>query len=76
MMSGHTVDTTADALVLTSDFFLLVVTWIRTVGIRKNSIQLGFHTPLMTLLLRDGTFSPLMVEDLVSYAISGTLYFG
>lgn len=50
-----TVDTTASALVLASDSFLLIVTWVKTVGIRKNSMRLGLHTPLMTLLLRDGT---------------------
>lgn len=42
------------AAALTIDAFVLVLTWIRTLSIKRESHRLGMHTPLVTLLLRDG----------------------
>ena len=70
-------DTTASVLVLTSDCFLLVVTWMKTVGIRKNSMRLGLHTPLLSLLLRDGMSLSKNIHLKTDTTIPGlgTLYF-
>ena len=39
---------------VTSEGIFLILTWIRTYGIKKDWSRLGVHTPLTTLLLRDG----------------------
>ncbi|KAI0667274.1 hypothetical protein C8Q78DRAFT_982622 [Trametes maxima] len=40
---------------LAIDATVLILTWIRTLGVKRESHRLGLHTPLVTLLLRDGT---------------------
>ncbi|KAI0628580.1 hypothetical protein C8Q77DRAFT_1067798 [Trametes polyzona] len=40
---------------LAIDATVLTLTWIRTLGMQRESRRLGLHTPLVTLLLRDGT---------------------
>jgi len=48
-------DTTNNSLVLASDALLLILTWVKTLGIQRTSTRLGMYAPLSTLLLRDGT---------------------
>ncbi|TCD61745.1 hypothetical protein EIP91_007994 [Steccherinum ochraceum] len=55
VLAASLVDTTSNSLVLASDFLLLVLTWVKTLGIQRTSTRLGMHAPLSTLLLRDGT---------------------
>ncbi|KAI0667272.1 hypothetical protein C8Q78DRAFT_1082392 [Trametes maxima] len=43
------------AAALAIDTTVLVFTWIRTLGMKRESHRLGLETPLVTLLLRDGT---------------------
>ncbi|PIL33714.1 hypothetical protein GSI_04339 [Ganoderma sinense ZZ0214-1] len=43
------------ATTVTSEGIFLALTWVRTYGIKKDWSRLGVHTPLTTLLLRDGT---------------------
>ncbi|KAH9852393.1 hypothetical protein C2E23DRAFT_868846 [Lenzites betulinus] len=38
---------------LALDATVLVLTWARTIGMKRESRRLGLHTPLVTLLLRD-----------------------
>ena len=54
ILISYLVSTTANALVLASDCLLVSLTWVKTVGIRRLSMQSGLRTPLSTLLLRDG----------------------
>lgn len=73
-------DTTSNALVLSSDVLLLVLTWIKTLGIRRTSSRLGMRAPLSTLLLRDGNDSHIESWSIgvltLSSRGSGTVYFG
>ncbi|KAH9923022.1 hypothetical protein B0H21DRAFT_701311 [Amylocystis lapponica] len=43
------------AVSIASNAILLILTWVKTYGIKRESSRLGMHTPLATLLLRDGT---------------------
>ncbi|KAL1948796.1 hypothetical protein VTO73DRAFT_10602 [Trametes versicolor] len=46
---------------LALDATVLVLTWLRTLGMQRESRRLGLHTPLVTLLLRDGTLYFLII---------------
>ncbi|KAL1948795.1 hypothetical protein VTO73DRAFT_10601 [Trametes versicolor] len=46
---------------LALDATVLVLTWLRTLGVHRESRRLGLHTPLVTLLLRDGTLYFLII---------------
>ncbi|KAH9888046.1 hypothetical protein C8Q73DRAFT_748392 [Cubamyces lactineus] len=35
------------------DIVVLILTWVRTLGLKRESRRLGLHTPIVTLLLRD-----------------------
>ncbi|KAI0821878.1 hypothetical protein BC628DRAFT_1328565 [Trametes gibbosa] len=48
-----TVGITSRAAGLVIDATVLVLTWARTIGMKRESRRLGLHTPLVTLLLRD-----------------------
>ncbi|KAK7685564.1 hypothetical protein QCA50_011431 [Cerrena zonata] len=69
---ASSIDTTASALVLASDCFLLIVTWVKTVGIRRKSMRLGVYTPLVSLLLRDGTlyFGAILIVQILAIVSS------
>ncbi|KAM5537914.1 hypothetical protein V8D89_008390 [Ganoderma adspersum] len=55
------------ATTVTSEGIFLVLTWIRTYGIKKDWSRLGVHAPLTTLLLRDGeTLFPSKVLAIIS----------
>ncbi|KAH9852392.1 hypothetical protein C2E23DRAFT_731207, partial [Lenzites betulinus] len=60
------------AAALSIDTFVLVLTWIRTLGIKRESSRLGMHTPLVTLLLRDGEWYYLFRPALAMYALTST----
>ncbi|KAI0365082.1 hypothetical protein BV20DRAFT_955068 [Pilatotrama ljubarskyi] len=47
---------TTKATTLAADAILIILTWIKTFGIKKDSLQTGMRTPLATLLLRDGKY--------------------
>ncbi|KAI0353951.1 hypothetical protein OH77DRAFT_1406258 [Trametes cingulata] len=46
---------------LVIDLTVLILTWVRTIGIKRQSSRLGLHTPIVTLLLRDGTIYFLII---------------
>ncbi|RPD57853.1 hypothetical protein L227DRAFT_577549 [Lentinus tigrinus ALCF2SS1-6] len=48
-------ETISIATNVASEGIFLVLTWIRTYGIARDCSRLGLHSPLTTLLLRDGT---------------------
>ncbi|KAI0628579.1 hypothetical protein C8Q77DRAFT_1076640 [Trametes polyzona] len=68
--ADYTVGIASRATALTIDTVVLVVTWMRTLSIKRESNRLGMHTPLVTLLLRDGTIyflsSALLVPRMVT----------
>lgn len=41
---------------VTIDTLVVLLTWYKTYGIKRESRQLGINTPYVTLLLRDGEF--------------------
>ncbi|RPD69013.1 hypothetical protein L226DRAFT_472503, partial [Lentinus tigrinus ALCF2SS1-7] len=47
-------ETISIATNVASEGIFLVLTWIRTYGIARDCSRLGLHSPLTTLLLRDG----------------------
>ncbi|KAI0365086.1 hypothetical protein BV20DRAFT_954980 [Pilatotrama ljubarskyi] len=59
---------TTKATTLAADAILVILTWIKTFGIVRASLQTGMRTPLATLLLRDGTayFLVLLVIQLIT----------
>ncbi|KAI0653342.1 hypothetical protein C8Q70DRAFT_927948 [Cubamyces menziesii] len=59
---------TTKATTIAADGILIVLTWIKTFGIKRDSMQAGVRAPLATLLLRDGTayFLVLLVIQLVT----------
>ncbi|KAH9889273.1 hypothetical protein C8Q73DRAFT_654019 [Cubamyces lactineus] len=56
------------ATTIAADAILIVLTWIKTFGIKRDSMQAGVRAPLATLVLRDGTayFLILLVIQLVT----------
>ncbi|KAI0641341.1 hypothetical protein C8Q79DRAFT_1014296 [Trametes meyenii] len=48
-------DSIKAAAALAIDTTVLVFTWVRTFSMKRESYRLGLETPLVTLLLRDGT---------------------
>lgn len=48
------VETTANTLVLASDTLLVILTWLKTFNMWRESTRLGIKTPVVTLILRDG----------------------
>lgn len=42
---------------LLSDFLVVVLTFMRTLRLRKLALEAGVRTPLVTLLIRDGRSS-------------------
>ncbi|KAI0752826.1 hypothetical protein C8Q80DRAFT_1118138 [Daedaleopsis nitida] len=62
-ISDHTLATFSVIVKVTTiaaDAILIVLTWIKTFGINKDSVKLGMKTPLASLLLRDGRCNVLM----------------
>ncbi|KAI0351958.1 hypothetical protein OH77DRAFT_1498209 [Trametes cingulata] len=54
LLSDVTVSIATRATTIAADGILIILTWIKTFGIKRDSIQTGLRTPLATLLLRDG----------------------
>ncbi|KAI0710721.1 hypothetical protein C8Q76DRAFT_798256 [Earliella scabrosa] len=66
--------TTSRAATVASDTTLLVLIWIKTYGIHKDSVRLGIRTPLATLLLRDGTaYSIVLLLFQILMIVSGQI---
>ncbi|KAI0363673.1 hypothetical protein BV20DRAFT_975403 [Pilatotrama ljubarskyi] len=62
---------------LVIDLTVLILTWVRTIGIKRQSRRLGLHTPIVTLLLRDGTIYFMIilfvqVFSIVSVSVGST----
>ncbi|KAH9889269.1 hypothetical protein C8Q73DRAFT_654178, partial [Cubamyces lactineus] len=47
---------TMKATTITAGVILVVLTWMKTVDIKRQSLRTRMHTPLADLLLRDGTY--------------------
>ncbi|KAI0761309.1 hypothetical protein BD413DRAFT_617180 [Trametes elegans] len=60
------------ASALTIDTTVLVLTWIRTLRLKRDSYRLGLHTPMVTLLLRDGTFYFVIILFIQVFSIVST----
>ncbi|OSD05108.1 hypothetical protein PYCCODRAFT_1432858 [Trametes coccinea BRFM310] len=54
------------------DSTVIVLTWIRTLGVKRESHRLGMRTPIVTLLLRDGTIYFLVILFIQIFAIVST----
>ncbi|KAI0327895.1 hypothetical protein GY45DRAFT_1256050 [Cubamyces sp. BRFM 1775] len=63
------------ATTIAADGILIVLTWIKTFGIKRDSMQAGVRAPLATLVLRDGTayFLILLVIQLVTIVSNQSL---
>ncbi|OCH86713.1 hypothetical protein OBBRIDRAFT_796932 [Obba rivulosa] len=75
LLSG--LDTGVNAALSAAEILLLALTWIKTYGIRKAAHSMNIRTPLVTLLLRDGTlyFSVLLMIQIfaiISLAVGST----
>ncbi len=51
------------AFTIAWDALVIILTWIKTAGIKKSLSQVGVNTSLTMLLLRDGEFSLLFYID-------------
>ncbi|KAI0331754.1 hypothetical protein GY45DRAFT_1248260 [Cubamyces sp. BRFM 1775] len=60
---------TSKASSISIDIVVLVLTWVRTLGIKRESRRLGLHTPIVTLLLRDGTMYFLVILFIQVFSI-------
>ncbi len=49
------------------DVLILVLTWIKTAGVRKSCSELGVQTSLTALLLRDGKYISFHQADYLNY---------
>ncbi|RPD74157.1 hypothetical protein L226DRAFT_613552 [Lentinus tigrinus ALCF2SS1-7] len=54
---------------LAIDTAVLLLTWYKTLGIKRESTRLGIHTPYVTLLLRDGTLYFLIILFIQTFGI-------
>ncbi|TCD60974.1 hypothetical protein EIP91_009239 [Steccherinum ochraceum] len=67
-MSGAAVGYAARSAAIASDLLVLVLTWVKTAGMRQECLKLkGFKPTLTMLLLRDGTlyFGLLLVVNVI-----------
>ncbi|KAJ8463740.1 hypothetical protein ONZ51_g10056 [Trametes cubensis] len=60
---------TSKASSISIDIVVLVLTWVRTLGLKRESRRLGLHTPIVTLLLRDGTMYFLVILFIQVFSI-------
>lgn len=51
-----TVSLSARACLITSDLLVLILTFMKTLRLRKIASEVGVRTPLVTLLIRDGEY--------------------
>lgn len=68
----YALDTAVNSLVLASDVLLLAMTWVKTFSIHRQSRQIGIHTPVAALILRDGTiyFGAILVVQILAIVSS------
>ncbi|KAI0941891.1 hypothetical protein AcV7_002456 [Taiwanofungus camphoratus] len=75
--SSETIDNlriAANAAAIASNTIVLFLTWAKTYWISRESSRLGWNTPLITLLLRDGTlyfmlFLLIEILDIIGYGL-------
>lgn len=56
--------------VIAADVLVLIMTWIKTAGTRKEARNANIRTPCMTLLIRDGEPQYQVLPDSV-FTLSG-----
>ncbi|KAH9939938.1 hypothetical protein B0H21DRAFT_755538 [Amylocystis lapponica] len=61
------------AVTIAATAILLILTWIKTFGIKRHSMKVGVKTPLVTLILRDGTFYFLIIMVVDTFQLVGGL---
>ncbi|KAI9062118.1 hypothetical protein FKP32DRAFT_1759258 [Trametes sanguinea] len=65
-------DLTARISATVMDSTVIVLTWVRTLGVKRESHRLGMRTPIVTLLLRDGTIYFLVILFIQVFGIVST----
>ncbi|KAI8974845.1 hypothetical protein BD414DRAFT_423925, partial [Trametes punicea] len=55
------------------DITVLILTWARTLGVKRESQRLGMRTPIATLLLRDGTMYFLVILFIQVFSITSAI---
>ncbi|CDO71086.1 hypothetical protein BN946_scf184844.g90 [Trametes cinnabarina] len=56
----------------TIDTTVIILTWVRTIGVKRESHRLGMRTPIVTLLLRDGTIYFLVILFIQIFGVVST----